>query len=711
MQSQIGYPSHYNYTKLWGTWNNFIEEMGIRADGHGSWLKKDIETIIFMYPNSSREDIENALINKYSWSHISQKARQLGLSRKYKQPSKKALPKEFLISEFWRFHREFGKYPLRKDLKENEGYPSESGYKRIWGTWDSFLKDIGVIDKNTTDGWYIVDENVLKEKYHEGDQQDIINSMMVKRTWGRIVVKANSMGLTRNKAFAHRKFNDENELIEMLRNLATKLGRTPRDTDIRKIKDFPSNKVFKDRFGSWNNALKIAGLKLNCNRDYTREQLIEEGKNFFIKNNRNPRWNELSYSNVIYKNYWSTWDEFLIECGLEITEKKRGFKTKEEAIDFLKKVHYETGEIPTSNLLSEKYNTYSDWYYINFGTFNKALYEAGLVTIEYTYSKEKLVEESLNILKELYENKGSSPTATEYDELVKNTAFLNRKALESNLNMKFGDICISYLGEANQYRKDNTQLLEELITLKEKLGRPPYIKELMENGLSSFTQYQRAFGKTFSELLVDLGWESELPYARPKHKSDDELLQDYYNLYITLDRIPFREDIDNEESMCSYSTYLYRFGSVKKILDILEIEYPTEIVDYSFGQGYTCFDKNGEICRSYDEMLITNFLIENNIMYIKEYPYNKVITDKKSKKRFDWFLPHNNLFIEYFGLFDENQLDKQNWIGKYARKVIEKIEICKNNKLTLIEIYPEDMNENNTFTQKINKYLPQQKVI
>lgn len=95
------------------------------------------------------------------------------------------------------------------------------------------------------------------------------------------------------------------------------------------------------------------------------------------------------------------------------------------------------------------------------------------------------------------------------------------------------------------------------------------------------------------------------------------------------------------------------------------------------------FSHNNDLCNSKYELLITNFLIENNINYKKEILYSKFINDSKcGKKRVDWVI-NDNIFVEFFGLMN---------VEKYRKSVKTKIDLCKNNNIELISIYPSDIN-------------------
>jgi hypothetical protein len=58
------------------------------------------------------------------------------------------------------------------------------------------------------------------------------------------------------------RYNDS-ELIESLQNLARELGKTPSRRDMDSNESYPCSETYQQRFGSWNNAVSIAGLEQN----------------------------------------------------------------------------------------------------------------------------------------------------------------------------------------------------------------------------------------------------------------------------------------------------------------------------------------------------------------------------------------------------------------------------------------------------------------
>jgi hypothetical protein len=295
----------------------------------------------------------------------------------------KAISKEFLISEFWRFYNEHGRYPFLKELNKTKGYPSEAGYKRIWNSWDTFLKEIGVIRKDCTDGWYIIDENVLKEKYIEGNKEDILNSLMIKRTWDTIKKKASSMGLKRDMDKVN--YSNNRMSVDFLKNellrYYNEFNHVPTHAEFANNKNYPHPKAFKREFGSWNNALSSVNFELNTVFNVTKKEIINDAVDFFNTHSRSPHWNELKFSRAVYDNYWNTINEMLIEANLPLNKKssEKHYKTDEELISDYINLYNLLERIPVANDLNINKNTANFSTYVRrFGGYQELWEKCGI---------------------------------------------------------------------------------------------------------------------------------------------------------------------------------------------------------------------------------------------------------------------------------------------------------------------------------------------
>lgn len=484
-----------------------------------------------------------------------------------------------------------------------------------------------------------------------------------------------------------RKYMDEH-LIELLKNYAKTIGKTPTYTQFEKDRSVPSATLYKNRFGSWNNAIALAGLKQNAIRKFNKEDIIQEVLNFYEKYGMAPQYNELNYTIVHVKKYWSGWTAMLKDLNIPLNRRYSLVTGEDELLVFLKQLADDLGTIPTGKDI-EKAGVNRNLYTQKFGSYKDALIRAEVVDEEYFKTMEDRVPLSLEAIANYYKENDEAPTVEEYELIAKRENLAHRKALEMVLGKRFTEICMQHLGVANQYKRDKEQLLQDLMSLKKKLGRAPMANELTAYGLAEKKQYYRTFKMTYNQLVESLGW--ELSSNKMHFKSIDELLADYKKLYSELGRIPFYDDINKVEWMSSSRTYKKYFTDLPAIWELLNISVDKELIEKSYGTGTTCLDNNGGICRSYPEMIITNLLIDLELNFEKDVLYRTLIPNLRNKINADWILSDFNIVIEYFGLFSVKQLHKDNRIGRYSRKVLKKLSICKRHNIEVIELYPEDL--------------------
>ncbi|MET3659161.1 homing endonuclease associated repeat-containing protein [Sporosarcina psychrophila] len=483
-----------------------------------------------------------------------------------------------------------------------------------------------------------------------------------------------------------KKYTDD-FLIETLRKYAINIGKTPTYNVFENDKTVPSAAIYKARFGNWNNAIVLAGLKTNGIRKFKKEDIINEVLNYYEKYGRAPHYNELNYTSVHVNKYWEGWTAMLEDLNLPLNRRFSSVTDEDGLLDFLKQLADKLDAIPTGRDI-EVAGVNRNLFTQKFGSYKTALIMAGVVDSEYFKSMEDRVPESIEAIATYYKENGEAPTVEEYEAIAKRENLAHRKALEMVLEKRFSEICMEHIGVANQYGRGKEQLLEDLIQLKEKLGRIPLTNELVKHGLAEIKQYYRTFEMSYTQIVQSLGWEP--PYKRI-YKSIDELLEDYSKLYKELGRIPFYEDINKEEWMAHSATYKNHFEDLPTIWESLDIIVDNVIIEKSYGTGTTCIDKNGQICRSYTEMIITNLLIDLELKFEKNISYKKHIPDLERKIDADWFLTDSSILIEFFGLFSKKQLHQENFIGKYSRDVLYKLSLCEQYNISIIDLYPKDV--------------------
>lgn len=85
---------------------------------------------------------------------------------------------------------------------------------------------------------------------------------------------------------------------------------------------------------------------------------------------------------------------------------------------------------------------------------------------------------------------------------------------------------------------------------------------------------------------------------------------------------------------------------------------------------------DGHKCDSISEAIIDNWLADNNVIHERDVGYPD--TNHKA----DWGIGQG-IFVEYFGLANDSP--------RYDREIKIKREICRKNKIQLIEIYAKDL--------------------
>ena len=572
--------------------------------------------------------------------------------------------KEFLIDEFWRFYKENNRYPLGKEMKAKNGYPSQDAYKTHWGTFNNFLIEIGVMGSNE---WYKCDEQILLDMYENYPKEEIIAKLMVKRKWEMIKQKARNLGLNRSKEirYASKTMSDE-FLINELKRFYNTYNKIPTANDIDKSLGYPSHNVYAKHFGSWNNALCKAGMNINLQfNNYTKEDMIRIGLDYYNTTGKIPLSNEMGFSYSVLNKYWDGWNDYLAEINLQSNKVNK--YSRDELINKLLEFYNILGRRPKKqDFINYEWHPSPRPFEREFGGLINACVVAGLIEKPLIY-KERL-EFSIKQLQELAIQLNKCPTVDEYDTY--NNKGFNRRDLEKKLNLKYNDICKRYIPNYSvNVDRDISQ--EEIInTVKgiyNILGRPPMQKELKDfNCNYSFNIFDSKFNFTYNQFIRSLGWTPS--GADTIKRTEEEMLEDFYNYFLELNRIPNFNDLDNNKNIASGSTYIKYFGSFDNVCKLLNIDYNSYV-----GWGKFCHDILGNLCKSYLEADISNYFINNNIKFDKEPKYNEIIPN--CKKKFDWkiYIGDQIYYVEYFGMYNRNPKGKI--VKKYAERTKYKIKL------------------------------------
>jgi len=157
--------------------------------------------------------------------------------------------------------------------------------------------------------------------------------------------------------------------------------------------------------------------------------------------------------------------------------------------------------------------------------------------------------------------------------------------------------------------------------------------------------------------------------------SDKKLLNELIEMSKELGRCPNISEISNNINLPAVDIYFDRFGSFTNACE------KAGLIPNIGRYGTQCYSKNHDFCYSIQEQIITDYFIDNNIQYIKEYPYSKIIKNQPVRYIMDWLI-NENIVVEYFGMINDKE---------YNKKTKEKIKICKNNNIKIISIFPKDL--------------------
>ena len=176
----------------------------------------------------------------------------------------------------------------------------------------------------------------------------------------------------------YQKILDEQFLISELQRFVSENNRNPRQIDMFKKNGYPSMNRYLKYFGSWNNALMEAGLEIE-KKLTDKEFLISELRRFVLENGRNPTIFDMTSKNgypysFAYIKQFGSWSNALITSKIKMN---KNLIDKEFLISELQRFKLENGRNPRSSDMQIK-NSYPNYniYQKYFGSWFNAIVEA-----------------------------------------------------------------------------------------------------------------------------------------------------------------------------------------------------------------------------------------------------------------------------------------------------------------------------------------------
>ena len=225
-----------------------------------------------------------------------------------------------LLAEIRSLADELGRGPFPDELEEQSEYSIES-YRTEFGSWFAAISKAGL---EKPSGKRIPEEELLAELRRLGAELEKTPSMQdmtrqggygsatYTNRFGSWTIALEASGFEPN---ADRKLRSTEDLINELQQLANKLGHPPTSREMDE-KGAYSRVVYRNRFGSWNDALAAADLDQRTQgTKIPREDLLEEIRRLADELDRPPKSTEMEelgkFSQGVYNRRFGTWEEAL----------------------------------------------------------------------------------------------------------------------------------------------------------------------------------------------------------------------------------------------------------------------------------------------------------------------------------------------------------------------------------------------------------------
>ncbi len=374
-----------------------------------------------------------------------------------------------------------------------------------------------------------------------------------------------SKGRGIHRANAHTEEEIRDVLIAELQRLADQINHPPGLRDMNQH-GAHSSKTYQKKFGSWNNALRAAGLEINAETDINKSDLIDELRRLGDEIDRTPTSRDMAdkgkYGTATYTHKFGSWNDAVQEAGLEIVRQRD--VSRADMISEIQRLADELGKPPAVHQMRDQGKLGVTTISREFGTWSAALEHAGYEpNKEMGVSKEKLTEELTRLRDEL----GRPPKAQE----------MSRRGAYSigTFERRFGswNTALERAGFDlhNRANIPRDELLDELTRLSDALDRTPTSMDMESSGRFGHATYSSTFGswnEAIREANLSVNVRSDIP--------ETELLDELKSLRDELGRAPEMREMDRQGQFDS-STYSHRFGTWNDALRAADIVPSTRI--------------------------------------------------------------------------------------------------------------------------------------
>lgn len=283
---------------------------------------------------------------------------------------------EQLIELLQKLAKELCRTPTSRDLKNAKNYPKYTQYIKHFGVWNNALKEANLKSKEDRNVQYIKNGNFIVSKIIELNDNIKVKCSAKKQNRNGIFWRFKINYEVENYILLAYDF--ESEKIEHVwkinKNIIEIKNFSINETELNKYKKY---EIDSEQFNNVIKLMKEGKILYDKKYfKYSDEDLIQIIQNLSTKLKRPPMKKDLINDNnlppiKLFKRLGDTWEEILINCNID--SKFMKIKLIDDIHNFVK----ENGKIPCNNDINNTNGFYSMYIYRKyFGNFTNALHEA-----------------------------------------------------------------------------------------------------------------------------------------------------------------------------------------------------------------------------------------------------------------------------------------------------------------------------------------------